>query len=222
MKKYIPLILLLVICLGALMISTYLKESRKSKITRLLPIIGNKSVVNSDTVYHTVSSFEFVNQLNTIITDKDVENKNYVVEYFFTTCQSICPVMNKNMMKVAEAFKNDSSFRILSHTVKPEEDSVSVLLNYAKEHNADPKNWWFLTGSKKELYAMARQSYLMNNEEGNGDSDDFIHSQLFALVDKNKHLRGFYDGTKLEDVDRLIKDVEVLKKEQSLNDGKSK
>lgn len=220
MKKYIPAIIILALCLGALMVFTYRSQAPKTQFVRLLPVYGNKKIDNRDTVYHTIAPFHFINQLNDTISHLDVENKNYVVEYFFTTCQSICPIMNTNMMKVAEAFKSDTSFKILSHTVRPEEDSVPLLMAYAKEHKADHRNWWFLTGEKKQLYDLARKSYLMNNEEGAGDADDFIHSQLFALIDKDRHIRGFYDGTVDADIVKLIKDVVLLKQEQQLNSVK--
>ena len=101
---------------------------------------------------------------------------------------------------------------ILSHTVAPEEDSINVLMDYAKLHNVINKQWLFLTGEKKHLYDMARTGYLLNNEAGNGDEDDFIHTQNFALVDRERHLRGFYDGTDKKDVDRLILEIRVLLK----------
>jgi protein SCO1/2 len=217
MKKYIPLTIILLVAFSAMLISTYLQQSSKKSTVRLLPVMGNKSVINTDTIYHTVAAFSFTNQLGETITEENVTGKNYVAEYFFTTCQSICPVMNDNMMKVAKAFEHDTTLKILSHTVKPEEDSVPALLVYANEHKANPKNWWFLTGDKKELYSLARKSYLMNNEEGNGDADDFIHTQLFALVDQERRIRGFYDGTNDADVEKLIKDIHLLKEEQRIN-----
>lgn len=208
--------LLMLFCFCAIIYVNYSKRDKKDKI-RLLPTLGNKIVNDLDTTFHKIADFAFVNQSGDTITQKDVEGKNYVTEYFFTTCQSICPIMNKNMMRVAKAFEDDTAFKILSHTVKPEEDSIPVLKEYAAMHEANSKNWWFLTGKKKELYDMARKSYLMNNEEGNGDSDDFIHSQLFALVDKERHIRGFYDGTRSEDVAKLIKDIRLLEEEQARN-----
>lgn len=215
MKKYIPSIIILIVLFSALFFSNY-KKGRHKQQERLLPTFGNKSMINHDTIYHNIASFSFVNQLGQTITEKNTENCNYVAEYFFTSCQSICPIMNQNMMRVAQAFEKDSTLKLLSHTVKPEEDSVSVLLAYAKEHKANHKNWWFLTGDKKQLYDLARKSYLMNNEEGNGDEDDFIHTQLFALVDKEKHIRGFYDGTNETEVNKLIQDIYLLKKEQNV------
>ncbi len=217
MKKYIPLAIILLVTFSAMLVSTYLQQSSKKSTVRLLPVIGNKSVIDADTSYHAIAAFSFTNQLGETITEESVRGKNYVAEYFFTTCQSICPVMNENMMKVAKAFEQDTMLKILSHTVKPEEDSVPALLVYANEHKANPESWWFLTGDKKELYNLARKSYLMNNEEGNGDADDFIHTQLFALVDQERHIRGFYDGTNDAEVEKLIKDIRLLEEEQRLN-----
>ena len=173
--------------------------------------------VNNDTIFHTIADFSFINQAGRTISQKDTEGKNYVVEYFFANCESICPIMNTNMQLVANAFKGDTTFRILSHTVKPGEDSVAALLQYSLKYNAEPESWWFLTGDKKELYHLARKSYLMNSEEGNGGEDDFIHTQLFALVDKQKRIRGSYDGTDEQSVKRLIEDVKILKREQAEN-----
>ena len=217
MKKYIPLIIILLICFGFILSISLKAYSSKKGTVRLLPTLGNKTINDFDTTYHAVGNFSFVNQLGDTITEKNLAGKNFVVEYFFTTCQSICPIMNENMMKVAKAFERDTLLKILSHTVKPEEDSIPVLLSYANKHNANAKNWWFLTGDKRELYSMARKSYLMNSDEGNGDSDDFIHTQLFALVYKQMHIRGFYDGTVDAEVTKLIKDILLLKTEQNSN-----
>jgi protein SCO1/2 len=217
MKKHLPLIAILIISFIAILSIMQNAYHKKVADIRLLPILGNKIIYDLDTTYHTVEGFSFINQLGDTISHADVKDKNYVVEYFFTTCESICPIMNKNMMKVALAYDSDTTFKILSHTVKPEEDTVASLLEYAKEHNANPKNWWFLTGDKKALYHLARNSYLFNGSEGDGGTADFIHTQFFILVDKQKHIRGFYDGTDSVDVDKLISDIGLLKSEQKAN-----
>jgi protein SCO1/2 len=121
--------------------------------------------------------------------------------------------MSSQLERVYKEFKNRNDFLILSHTVAPEEDSVSVLMDYAKLHGVNDNKWFFLTGEKQKLYSMARQSYLLNAEEGNGGEDDFIHTQNFALVDKEKHLRGFYEGTDSLEVTRLIADIKLLLEE---------
>jgi protein SCO1/2 len=185
------------------------------KPLRTLPYFGKKNynVTFSDTTYHTVKPFCFKNQFNENVTEQTTSNKIYVTDFFFTTCESICPIMSTELERVYKAFYNNPNFLILSHTVEPEVDSVSVMLKYAKLHGVNNKQWLFLTGSKKDLYTMARTSYLLNNEVGNGDEDDFIHTQNFALVDYDKHLRGFYDGTDSAEVSRLIIDINLLLKE---------
>ncbi len=181
------------------------------KPLRTLPYFGKKNTIKAnDTVYHTVKSFYFINQFNEKVTEETTKNKIYVTDFFFTTCQSICPIMSNQLERVYKEFKNNNDILILSHTVEPEIDSVAVLKHYADLHEVDNKNWLFLTGEKKDIYNMARESYLLNNEVGNGDENDFIHTQNFALVDKEKHLRGFYDGTDSADVTRLIIDIKLL------------
>lgn len=165
----------------------------------------------------TVKPFSFVNQDSASFTNADMLGKVCVVEYFFTTCKSICPIMNNNMQKVYEAFKNNDEFLIVSHTCKPEEDSVPLLKEYAQRMKADGKHWEFVTGNKVDLYNLARTSYGIddpNNAVENID-DDFLHSQFFALVDRNGNVRGgVYDGTKPEEVQKLIEDVRGLLKEK--------
>ena len=121
--------------------------------------------------------------------------------------------MNTNLERVYKEFKNNPDFLILSHTVDPETDSVPVLMNYARLHGVSDKKWMFLTGDKKKLYELARKGYLLNAEEGNGDAEDFIHTQNFALIDKDKHIRGFYDGTDSLEINRLIGEIKLLEKE---------
>ncbi|ATL46383.1 electron transport protein SCO1/SenC [Chitinophaga caeni] len=161
---------------------------------------------------HEVQGFSFVNQEGKTITKDSVKGKFYVAEYFFTTCTGICPRMNENMEKVYEAYKDDPNFRILSHTVDPEYDSVPILKAYAEKHHADAKNWWFLTGSKKMLYKLARESYLVDDGHYTGD-EDFVHTQWFALVDGKGRIRGLYEGTKKSDINKLIKDIDRLRTE---------
>lgn len=189
-------------------------NKNEQKPLRTLPYFGKKNTINeSDTVFHTVKPFCFTNQYNEKVTEETVKGKIYVTDFFFTTCQSICPVMSTELERIYKQFSNRPDVLILSHTVAPEEDSVNVLMNYAKLHGVTNKKWLFLTGGKKHLYEMARQSYLLNAEEGKGDEDDFIHTQNFALVDKERHLRGFYDGTDSLEVSRLIIDMNLLLEE---------
>jgi protein SCO1/2 len=175
---------------------------------RRLPTYGNPG--------HHVLPFSFTNQDGKTITEKDVAGKIYVVEYFFSTCEGICPKMNENMTKVYQTFRGQADFAILSHTVDPETDTVEQLKSYSQRFEADAAQWHFLTGDKRALYDMAIHSYLVTAVEDTTQKDilpDFIHSEKFVLVDKEKHIRGTYDGTNLKDVDKLIEDIKELKKE---------
>jgi len=201
----------LLLLIPAIFVAWFFFNKNEQKPLRTLPYYGQKkSIKEGDTTFHTVKPFMFIDQYNEKVTEATVNNKIYVTDFFFTTCQSICPIMSTQLERVYKQFYNNSEVMILSHTVSPEEDSVNVLMDYAKLHGVTNKQWLFLTGDKKHLYDMARKGYLLNNEAGNGDEDDFIHTQNFALVDKEKHLRGFYDGTDSVEVSRLITDLQLL------------
>ncbi len=166
---------------------------------------------------HTIQEFSFVNQYGETITQQDVRNKVYVVDYFFTTCGSICPIMTGQMKRVQAAFLNEDDFLILSHTVWPEVDSIQQLAQYGKEKSVVRGKWHLLTGNKEELYKLARQSYFVlkpveAEDVGDGNSD-FIHTNNFVLIDKQRRIRGYYDGTDSTEVDKLIRDVRTLLKE---------
>lgn len=184
------------------------------KPIRFLPKYGpqNFKEVNgkSDTIFHTVQDFSFVNQDGETVSQKNFENSIYVADFFFTTCRSICPIMSNEMERVYRRYKNNQEVKFLSHTVDPETDNVEQLKQYAEAHHADSKQWMLVTGNKKELYAIARTGYLVDAGTGNGGVDDFIHTQNFALIDKEKHIRGYYDGTNSKDIDQLIKDIDLL------------
>ena len=210
------------ILLPVIFVAWFFINKADQKPLRTLPFFGKKkyNVTFSDTTFHKVKPFCFKNQFNENVTEQTTDSKIYVTDFFFTTCESICPIMSTELERVYKAFYNNPNFLILSHTVEPEVDSVPILLKYAKLHGVNNKQWLFLTGSKKDLYAMARTSYLLNNEVGNGDEDDFIHTQNFALVDYDKHLRGFYDGTDSAEVSRLIIDINLLLKEYEYKNKK--
>ncbi len=162
--------------------------------------------------YHTISDFSLTNQNGKIVTQEDYTDKIYVADFFFTTCLTICPIMTDNMVVLQNRLKDDSEIMLLSHSVTPEIDSVAQLKKYALEKGVDDTKWNLVTGEKKEIYRLARKSYLAVKEDGNGDEYDMIHTENFILVDKKKRIRGFYDGTKIEDIEQLLKDIEVLKK----------
>ncbi len=186
----------------------------KTKPIRYLPIYGEKDYESkngkTDTIYHTIPNFSFTNQNGKTVTQKELNNSVYIADFFFTTCHSICPIMSTQIQRVAEKFKGNSEVKFLSHTVDPETDTVEQLNRYAFEHKADANQWMFVTGDKKALYDIARTGYLLDASIGDGGPDDFIHTQNFALVDKDNRIRGYYDGTNTKEVDQLIKDIELL------------
>ena len=163
-----------------------------------------------------VQPFSFTDQNGKEVTEHNFDGKVYVAEYFFTTCKGICPKMNANMQTVYEKYKGDKNFAILSHTSMPETDSVPLMKEYEEKmigkNPAFAAHWYFVTGSKDSLYKMARQSYLLDNDQNNYTNieDEFIHTQFFALVDKEKRVRGIYDGLVLDEISRLNKDIKEL------------
>lgn len=198
---------LAVICLLLFFIST----KNQNKPLRTLPYFDPKDYSGlKRTEHHAIPPFSFTDQYGKTITQQTTEGKIYVCDYFFTTCHSICPVMSNQLVRVYERYKSRPDFLILSHTVDPETDTVQQLLDYAKRHGVNDEKWLFLTGDKKELYRLARKGYLLSVDEGDGGEDDFIHTQNFALVDKEKHIRGYYDGTDSLEVTRLIDDLKLL------------
>lgn len=184
------------------------------KVTRSLPkqlaVIGEPG--------HRVDTFSFYNQDGRLITQKDVMGKVYVAEYFFATCKGICPKMNQNMAKVYEAYRGNPDVLILSHTVDPKNDTVAALKEYSRRFDADAKQWMFLTGTKKRLYEMALNSYLISAVDSARPAnieEAFIHDKHFVLVDKHGYLRGrFYDGLEPKQLDTLISDIHLLLEEK--------
>jgi protein SCO1 len=164
-------------------------------------------------VDHTISNFKLINQNGDTVTNKITEDKIYVADFFFTTCQSICPKMSSSMAILQKKYSADNSIILLSHSVTPEMDSVPILAAYAKKFNVDSKKWQLLTGDKKEIYKLARKSYFVVLDEGDGGVQDFIHTENFVLIDKEKRIRGFYDGTSSVEIERLIGDIDILKNE---------
>ena len=192
------------------------------KPVEVLPIYQpaevNEKLVDSSIIhvakYHKISDFKLTNQNGKEITQANYKDKIYVADFFFTTCQDICPVMTKNMYQLQEELKNDNEILLLSHTVIPEVDTVEQLKEYAIENKVDDSKWNLVTGDKKQIYELARKSYLAV-EDSNFTEFDMIHTENFMLIDKEKQIRGFYDGTNSEEINRLLKDIEILK--QSYN-----
>jgi len=163
--------------------------------------------------FHRIANFKLRNQNGQWVTQKEYENKIYVADFFFTTCPTICPVMTKNMVALQEAFENDSQIMLLSHSVTPEIDSVAQLKKYALEKGVNDQKWNLVTGDKKQIYQLARKSYLAVKNDGDGGPYDMIHTENFILVDPDKRIRGFYDGTNTQEMEQLIQDVATLKTE---------
>jgi len=186
---------------------------------KVLPIYGSREAVTkvvngqkvTDTVYQTIPAFSYINQYGDSITNKNLDGNIYVADFFFTTCPSICPVMHRNMLTVFKAFKDTTGVKIISYTIDPGHDSVPVLKKYADKLGISGNSWWLLQGHKNETYQIAK-SYLVSVQEKNGQGE-YIHDGYFILIDKQKRIRGTYDGTKPEDVNNLIADIKVLRAE---------
>ena len=186
---------------------------------RRLPIY-QPNMVNAELVdstlqhvkkYHRIADFSMLNQNGDTITQENYRDKIYVADFFFTTCPTICPIMTANLVEVQAALANDPEVLLLSHSVTPEIDSVAQLKKYAIEKGVNDAKWNLVTGDKKQIYELARKSYLAVQEDGDGGPFDMIHTENFILVDKQRRIRGFYDGTKEEEMDRLLSDIEILK-----------
>lgn len=188
-----------------------------------LPIY-NPSMVNPEMVdstvqhvakYHTIADFSFVNQNGKTITQKDYEGKIYVADFFFTTCPTICPIMKDNMVILQNAIKDMDDVKLLSHTVMPHIDSVPVLKAYAVEKGVMDDKWNLVTGDVKDIFFIARKSYLAVKTETEGEMYDMVHTENFVLVDQKRRVRGFYDGTNLEEINRLMEDIKFLSNEMN-------
>jgi protein SCO1 len=178
-----------------------------------LPIFGEREVVGIDTVYHTIAPFSFVDQDSSTITNDTFLDKIYVADFFFTTCRTICPIMKTQMLRVYEATSEMPDVLILSHTIDPEYDTVALLHDFANRLGVESKRWHFVTGVKDTIYKIAQTSYFATAMDDKTEPDGFIHSGAFLLIDKKQRIRGKYDGTKEEDVNRLIVDIKRLRRE---------
>ncbi len=218
MKKVIGVFIVLVI---GITIATYMISEVQSKKT--LPVLNPcnvypalvDSAIQQKCVGHKISDFILINQLGDTVNQNLINNKIVVADFFFVSCPSICPKMNLQLKRVHDQFIDNDKIIILSHTVWPEVDSVSVLLDYAEQFGAIPDKWQFLTGNKKELYRMARESYLVvpsihDSEFIHGGEADFIHTENIVLIDRKKRIRGYYDGTNSIEIDILLEDIKLL------------
>jgi len=191
----------------------------KNQLKIYNPIDVNPRLVDASVKHikknHTIADFKLINQNGETITNKNYEGKIYVADFFFTRCQTICIVMTSNMSDLQKFYKNDNDIMFLSHSVTPVMDSVSVLKKYAIKKGVIDGKWNVTTGDKKHIYELARKSYFAVLEEGDGGEQDFIHTEQFILVDKEQRIRGFYDGTEKKDIEKLKKDISILKSSYS-------
>ena len=197
----------------ALAISCSSPSEKTSEVAEL-PILGERYVDdNQDTVYHSIADFAFVNQVGDTIRKEDMVGKIYVADFFFTTCPTICPVMKKEMLRVYEQFKGDPNFRILSHSIDPSHDTQAVLKDYAEKLGVpNAATWNFLTGDQEKIFEIGQTSYLTTTMADDMEPGGFLHSGAFLLVDQQGRIRGVYDGTKTDQVDRLLADIPKLLK----------
>jgi protein SCO1/2 len=203
-QKIIPLSKIAFVCLVVL----GCQQEKK------LPFLGPKEIgKQGDTLYHQIPNFKFLNQDSLWISEKDVAGKIYVADFFFTTCPTICPKMKTQLLRIYDKFAEDDRVRILSHTIDPEFDGVHVLKDYAKKLNIAGPRWNLVTGKKTDIYHLGEKSYMVTTQEDANEVGGFVHSGAFILVDKNRHIRGIYDGTKEEEVNHLMEDMALLLKE---------
>lgn len=220
MKRILFLLLFSAVFIGIIYFNNL--PDKPKELPVINPIDVNKEMVDPELLRlgygHRIAHFTLTDQDSNLFSDKSLENKIYVAEYFFTTCRTICPIMNSQMTRIHQAFSKENDVHLLSFTVDPEYDTPSVLKKYANKHDAKNAKWHFLTGSKKELYSLARKSFfVLKPAEAVNQGDvgsDFIHTNNFVLVDKQRRIRGYYDGTSDEEVNQLIEDIGILLKER--------
>ena len=205
--RFMPLqYLIYPMIIGLLLLSCIAREEK-------LPIFGEREVEGTDTIYHTIAPYSFVDQDSSIITNETFRSKVYVADFFFTTCRTICPIMKTQMLRVYEATSEMPDVLMLSHTIDPEYDTVALLHDFADRLGVESKRWHFVTGVKDSIYKIAQTSYFATAMDDKTEPDGFIHSGAFLLIDKKQRIRGKYDGTKEEDVNRLIVDIKRLRRE---------
>lgn len=215
-SKYKLFGLVMLVLSGIIIYLFYTALTPKKKLPIYQPAMVNAELVDSTLQYvkkyHSIANFSLTNQNGETITQENYKNKIYIADFFFTTCPTICPIMTKNMGEIQSKIVKDTNVLLLSHSVTPDIDSVAQLKKYALEKGVIDTKWNLVTGSKKEIYELARKSYLAVKTDGDGGPYDMIHTENFILVDKEKRIRGFYDGTKTEDIEKLLSDLEILKK----------
>lgn len=215
LKRYAPIVLTMTVFSAFVVSSFYYVNKPIETLPIYSPSMVSKDLVEENIQfikkYHKIKDFSMKNQNGETITQEFYNDKIYVADFFFTTCPTICPIMTENMGYVQEKIKNDSDVLLLSFSVTPEIDSVEQLKKYALEKNVIDSKWNLVTGNKKDIYNLARTSYLVAKTNGDGGKYDMIHTENFVLVDKEKRIRGFYDGTNSKEMDQLLNDIKILK-----------
>ncbi|WP_317897821.1 SCO family protein [Aurantibacillus circumpalustris] len=179
-----------------------------------LPVLGNPIIVDGKSVYPKISKFSFINQENQTVNSSDFEGKVYVADFIFLSCSTICPLMNIEMLKVYTAFNDDKRVLFLSHTIDPKRDSIYKLNEFAKNLGVSSKKWYFVTGNEDSIYKMAERDYFTIAYPDSTETDGLVHGGGLLLIDKNKNIRGVYNGTESSETERLIADIKLLLKEQ--------
>lgn len=214
-KKSIPTLIAMSVISVFIIYGIYSILLPEKKLPIYNPADVNPRLVDESLLHirnnHKVLDFSLIDQNGDTITQKDYQDKIYVADFFFTRCMTICPIMTTNMERLQKEFLNDDEIMFLSHSVTPDIDSVSVLRAYADKKGVIDAKWHITTGDKKHIYNLARKSYFAVVDEGDGGLQDFIHTENFVLVDKKRRIRGYYDGTSVEDMERLIADIYILK-----------
>tara|TARA_B100000989_G_scaffold109812_1_gene80582 strand:+ start:1578 stop:2252 length:675 start_codon:yes stop_codon:yes gene_type:complete len=218
-KKYKGFITIFLFVSSGILILFYNALDPERRLPIYQPAMVNYELVDSTLQhvkkFHKIAPFSLTNQNGKIVTEQDYNNKIYVADFFFTTCPSICPKMTDNMGQLQNEFLEDSQIKFISFSVTPQIDSVQQLKRYAIEKGVNDSKWNLVTGNKKEIYSLARKSYLAVKDDGDGGQFDMIHTENFILVDPEKRIRGFYDGTDIEAMKTLITDISILKEEFS-------
>lgn len=215
--KFKTLAIVLFVLSVVIVYSIYTLKTPKEKLPVFQPDMVNAELVDTTVQYirkyHKIADFELYNQNGDTITQEFYEGKIYIADFFFTTCLTICPIMTDHMLKIQDRIKDDPEILLLSHTVIPQADSIPVLKQYALEKGIDDSKWNLVTGDKQQIYNLARKSYLATKSDGDGGPYDMIHTENFVLVDKEKRIRGFYDGTQPKAIEELMADIKILKAE---------
>ena len=216
-KKSIPTLAIMAFFSVFMIYAIYTLLTPEKRLPIYNPADVNPKLVDESIVHvrnsHKVADFKLINQNGDTITQENYKDKIYVADFFFTRCMTICPVMTNNIGKLQDVFINDDDVMFLSHSVTPVIDSVSVLRAYADKKGVIDSKWNITTGDKKHIYKLSRKSYFAVLDEGDGGLQDFVHTENFVLVDKKRQIRGFYDGTDNDDIQRLIVDIRILQNE---------